>query len=266
MDERQLNEYLEFAKQLADSAGETMRRYFRATETEWKSDNTPLTQADTEINSMVVQRVGEAYPDHSVLGEEESANLGQQYTWVCDPIDGTIPYSHAIPVSCFSLALCDDGKPVLGVVYDPFCDRLYYAASGQGAHCNDEPIQVNDNGFEQALFNLEDVISERNIVKLQPTLRNQFNERKAKVVTYHCTTLPTTMIASGEFTGAIFNFSKPEDGAAAKVIIEEAGGKVTNMYGEEQRYDGPVNGYVASNGKIHDELMQLIKENSSEIQ
>lgn len=265
MDERQLNVYLEFAKQLADSAGEIMRKYFQTTETEWKSDNTPLTQADTEINSMVVQRVAEAYPDHSVLGEEESANLGQKYTWVCDPIDGTIPYSHGIPVSSFSLALCEDGRPVLGVVYDPFVDRLFYASSGQGAFCNDEPIRVNDNGFENSLMNLEDVASKRNVVRLDPGLRKALYDRKTKVVTYNSTTLPTTMVASGQFTAAIFNFSKPEDGAAAKVIVEEAGGKFTSMYGEDQRYDGPVKGYVASNGKIHDELMQIIKEHDSEV-
>lgn len=265
MDDRQLNEYLEFAKQLADSAGEIMRNYFLATDTEWKSDNTPLTQADTEINSMVIQRVAEAYPDHSVLGEEESANLGQRYTWVCDPIDGTIPYSHGIPVSSFSLALCEDGRPVLGVVYDPFVDRLFYAAVGQGAYCNDEAIQVNNNDFENSLVSLEDAASEYSVSRLDAGLRQAFYDRNTKVVTYHSTTLPTTMVASGQFTAAIFNFSKPEDGAAAKVIVEEAGGTFTSIYGEDQRYDGPVAGYVASNGTIHNELIQMIKEHSSEV-
>lgn len=265
MDSRQLTEYLEFAKQLADSAGEIMRQYFLATDTEWKSDNTPLTQADTEINSMVVQRVAEAYPEHSVLGEEESANLGQQYTWVCDPIDGTIPYSHGIPVSSFSLALCDDGKPVLGVVYDPFVDRLFYAAIGQGAYCNDEAIQVNSNSFESSLISLEDAASEYSVTRLDSGLRQALYDRNTKIVTYNSTTLPTAMVASGQFTAAIFTFTKPEDGAAAKVIVEEAGGTFTSIYGEEQRYDGPVKGYVASNGKIHDELMQMIKEYTNEV-
>lgn len=265
MSERQLSEYLEFAKQLADRAGEIMRLYFLAGGTEWKSDNTPVTLADTEINSMVVQRVAEAYPDHSVLGEEESANLGQRYTWVCDPVDGTIPYSHGLPVSSFSLALCDDGRPVVGVVYDPFCDRLFYAAVGQGAYCNDDPIAVNQNDFYGSVISLEDVTTKNSCARLDPTLRQAFYDRDTKVLTLNSTTLPTVMVASGQFTAAIFNFIKPEDGAAAKVIIEEAGGKFTSIYGDDQRYDGSVKGFVASNGKIHDELMQIVREKSYEI-
>lgn len=137
-------EYLEFAKKLAYEAGDIMREYFQTTDMVWKSDNTPVTQADTEINSRVIERIAAAYPEHSVIGEEESAvREGARYTWACDPVDGTMPYSHGLPISTFSLALCEDGKPVVGVVYDPFMDRLFWASVGGGAFCNDEAIHVN---------------------------------------------------------------------------------------------------------------------------
>lgn len=256
-------QYLDFAKALAYEAGEIMRQYFRVSDTIWKSDNTPLTQADTEINDLVIARVTEVYPSHSVLGEEASAMQdGSRYTWVCDPVDGTLPYSHDIPVSSFSLALCDDGRPIVGVVYDPFMDRLYWASSGDGAYCNDQPIRVNQNSLASSVIVLEDVESKRNVVALKPTLRGRLYKEKARVVTYNSVTLPTTMISSGQFTAAIFNFYKPEDGAAAKVIVEEAGGKFTDLHGNDQRYDQPTKGFIASNGIVHDQIVKLVEEES----
>jgi len=258
------DEYLEFAKTLAREAGEVMRRYFLVTETEWKEDKTPLTIADTSINSLVIQKVQEAYPDHSVLGEEESMLQEGVYTWVCDPVDGTMQYAHGLPVSCFSLALCENGTPVVGVVYDPFMDRLFYGAKALGAFCNDKKITVNSSGMENALINLEDVPSGKNIIKI-PTLRDLLRKEGMQVVTLYSAIMPAALIASGQYSAVIFNFSKPEDGAAIKVIVEEAGGTVTDLFGGEQKYDQNVKGFVASNGIIHEKLLKCIQETQHEV-
>lgn len=258
-----LREGLEFAKKLAYEAGGIMRKYFLNTDTQWKEDQTPLTIADTTINSLVIERIAEQYPDHSVLGEEESAMKDSRYTWVCDPVDGTMPYAHGLPISTFSLALCDDGAPVVGVVYDPFMDRLFWALKGDGAYCNDTKLQVNQGHMSQALIDLEGFsVGSGNLVIEGLNCFTELSTIGAKPVSLHSTVLPSCLVAQGEFTAIVFNVKKPEDPAAIKVIVEEAGGKVTDMFGNDQRYDQPTKGFIASNGIVHDELVRIIREAS----
>ena len=257
--------YLEFAKKLAYEAGTIMKKYFQVADAVLKSDNTPVTQADLEINSLVIERVSATYPEHSVLGEEESSNLGREYTWVCDPVDGTMQYSHGLQVSTFSLALCCDGEPMVGVVYDPFSDRLFYAAKGQAAFCNNKIITVNQNGFENALIDLEVFPSPKNIVAIDAGLNDNLIKKGARTVVLWSTIMPSSLVASGGYSAVVFNFYKPEDGAAIKVIVEAAGGRVTDLFGNEQRYDRNIKGFIASNGVIHDELIDMIKEFSNEV-
>ena len=251
------DERLEFAKKLALEAGGIMRKYFLITDTGWKSDDTPLTQADTEINSLVIRRVAASFPGHSVLGEEESVNNDSKYTWVCDPVDGTMPYSHGLPISTFSLALCEDGVPMLGVVHDPFMKRLFWAAKGTGSYCNDQKIHVNARALSNnALIDLEGY--EKSIVPLRESLDIRLFKAGAKTTHLWSAVISATLVSSGQFSGSIFFLDKPEDGAAVKIIVEEAGGKVTSLLGEDQRYDQPTKGFIASNGIIHDELVELV--------
>ena len=113
-------EYLEFAKEIAAKAGEIMLKYFKCENgANYKFDQTIVTKADTEINTYLVEKVKERFPGHSVDGEEEQFGESN-YVWVCDPVDGTAMYARHIPVAVFSLALVIDGKPEIGVVYDPF--------------------------------------------------------------------------------------------------------------------------------------------------
>src|SRR3989339_1076408 len=118
-----MENYLEFAKNLAKEAEEIALRYFSfKVENTWKEDNTPLTKADTEINDLVIKRVNEAFPEHSIYGEEQSElKENSKYIWVCDPIDGTMPFSNGSPIFTFSIALVDQssGLPILGVINDP---------------------------------------------------------------------------------------------------------------------------------------------------
>ena len=155
-----MDEYLRFAKQLAADAGEIPLRYFSfEIESTWKENNTPLTKADTENNEMVIRRINEAYPDHSIYGEERShAKEGSRYIWVCDPIDGTMPFSLGLPIFTFSLALVDQatGQPIMGVVNDPIMKNMYWAYNGGGAYRNGKKIFVsNNNTFVNNYINFE---------------------------------------------------------------------------------------------------------------
>lgn len=254
-------QYLEFAKSLAYEAGEVMRRYFLNSEREWKADQTPLTIADTTINRIVIERIAEKFPDHSVLGEEESAMKGSRYTWVCDPVDGTMPYSHGLPIATFSLALCDNGKPIVGVVYDPFMDRLFWAETRGGAYCNDKKLQVNRSELKNTLVCVSAFPSKgKEVVHADFRVQEKIQERGGATTELWSSVLPACLVAAGDFSASLLNVPYPQDGAAIKVIVEEAGGKVTDLFGGEQRYDQPTKGFIASNGLVHDELVQIVKE------
>lgn len=254
------NEYLNFAKEIAYEAGKIMLKYFKEDNgSSYKFDQTIVTKADTEINSYLIKRVKEKYPTHSVDGEEEQ--LGKSnYIWVCDPVDGTAMYARHIPVAVFSLALVIDGISELGVVYDPFTDNLYYAIKGQGAYKNNEKISVNNitlndmksvSNFDMwpnADYNLYDCIKELG--------------KKTYFVSVGSVIRGCMCVANGEFNLAIFPGTKHKncDIAAVKIIVEEAGGKVTNLFGEEQRYDQDINGAVISNGIVHQEVIDAINK------
>ena len=255
---------LEIAKKLAREAGDIMRKYFNSStvNASVKSDKTIVTKADTEINTHVIEVLEKVTPSYSVWGEEQSSiKENAEYTWVCDPVDGTMPFAKGIPVSSYSLALVDsEGKSVLGVVYDPYNDRLFEAVIGNGAFLNGERITVSDldtlDGAyidEELWFNHEEEIS-------FTTPKDRLNKSGAKVTTQCSAVIMGCFVAKGEYEAMLFGQGKPEDIAAISIIVTEAGGKVTDLFGNEQRYDTNIRGAVASNGKVHDQIVAIMKE------
>lgn len=262
------NKYLDFAKEIAKEAGNIMKKYFSRNDiSSYKGDKTIVTLADKEINSYLIKRVKEEFPTHSVDGEEEQFGESE-YVWVCDPVDGTAMYSRSIPVAVFSLALVINGESKVGVIYDPFTDNMYSAIKGNGAYQNDKKIMVND-------YELEDMKSVSHFDMWPEADYNIFPAiqdlgLKTYFIGLGSIIRACTCVASGEFICAIFPGTKHKncDIAAAKVIVEEAGGKVTNLFGKEQRYDRSIKGAVISNKLVHDEVINVIskyiKENDYE--
>lgn len=258
-------EYLEFAKDVAKKAGEIMLKYFNVNnDATYKDDKTIVTLADKEINSYLINRVKEKFPDHSVDGEEEQFGKSN-YVWVCDPVDGTAMYARHIPVAVFSLALVVDGESKVGVVYDVFTDTLYSAIKGEGAYKNGEKISVND-------YELDDMRSVSNFdmwPEAEYNLYDSFKQlgKKTYFVGLGSVIRAGMCVASGEFNLAIFPGTKRKncDIAAVKVIVEEAGGKVTNLFGEDQRYDKDINGAIISNGIVHEEVIKTIKQKLNKV-
>ena len=263
--DNKLNEYLEFAKNIAKNAGKIMLKYFNQSNgASYKGDKTIVTLADTEINSYLIEKVKEKYPTHSVDGEEEQFG-SSDYVWVCDPVDGTAMYARHIPVAVFSLALVIKGEPIVGVVFDPFTNSLYTAIKGSGAYKNDEKICVND-------FEIDDIRTVCNFdywIKADYDVTKVLNKlrKRAYFVGLGSVIRAGLCIATGDFSLAIFpgTLHKNCDIAAVKVIVEEAGGKVTDLFGNEQRYDKSIKGAVISNGKIHREVIELIKRDLLDI-
>lgn len=249
-----------FAINLAKQAGKIMLKHFSDEITkEWKADETPVTIADKEINELVIQAVTKEYPNYGILAEEGGSNYtDQEYVWVCDPIDGTLPYSHAIPASAFSLALVKGGQPILGILYDPFMDRTYFAEKGKGADLNGRKIKVMENNDLKS--KVIGTVTWPNPPYNFLGLYNELLILGARPVNMVVTTYFGMLVASGQLIANIFHGSNPWDIAAQKIIIEEAGGKVTDLDGNDQRYDQTINGMLATNGKVHEILLDLIKK------
>ena len=252
------DDLLPFAVALARDAGAIMRDNFAlGMRREWKSDNTPVTDTDLKINDLVVSRIQERFPDHGVLSEERgTVREGAEYVWVCDPVDGTLAFSHGLPTSAFSLALTRQGRSILGVAYDPQMDRLVAAAEGRGATLNGQPVRVSTNdSLAQAVIDIEGASrGQRDLHALAPALRG----RGAKVPTIYSMVYSGLLVAAGEFAAVVFGNDTAWDVAALKVIVEEAGGRVTDLYGSDQRYDRPLRGALVSNGHVHDQILALL--------
>ena len=197
-----MEEYLEFAKDIAYQAGKIMLKYFNQNNgASYKGDKTIVTLADTEINSYLIKKVKEQYPAHAVDGEEEQSGKSN-FVWVCDPVDGTAMYARHIPVAVFSLALVINGVPNIGVVYDPFTDSLYTAIKGKGAYKNSEKISVND-------YTLDDIKTvchcdmwskaKYNVCKVFEKLRNITRLNDIGSITK-----ASCLVATGDYSLAIF--------------------------------------------------------------
>ncbi len=211
--------YKKVALELAEKAGKTMLAYFTlGMKKNWKEDNTPVTAADIEINKLVIKTIRKNFPDHDVLGEELSdMKRGSEMVWVCDPIDGTIPFSHGIPTSTFSLALVWRGKPIMGVVYDPFLKRMFFAEKGGGAFLCSKRIYVNSKKeLRSSLVGME-VWREAqfNLSPLQIAMKNE----GAKIIIPCSTAYMGMLVACGEASASIFPGSTAHDGAVKRTLF-----------------------------------------------
>lgn len=253
----QQQEYLEFAKKLAYEAGEVMRRSFTG-EIEWqtKADGTPITKADIDINHTVIEAIKQAFPNDEIIGEEESTTeYGMGRMWFCDPIDGTGAFIWGIPTAMFSLALVVDGRPELGVAYEPMTDRLYWAVRGAGAYCNGRRLQVNTQSLHEGIVA---VTSSHWRISRKVSYIERMLDQRISLAGFSGAVAKSLRIAEGRFVGYIEEVVNAYDMAAAHVIIEEAGGKITGLDGSPLDYSRPFKGAIVSNALVHDELVAFV--------
>jgi myo-inositol-1(or 4)-monophosphatase len=222
-----------------------------------------VTEADRNAESRIVEILLEAFPDHAILGEEGGAHEGTApYKWIIDPLDGTTNYTHAFPMFSVSIALEHDGVLEVGVIYDPVRDEMFYAERGKGAFLNGEPIHVSDpdrietsmlvTGFPYNIRENPDYCYERFIAFL---MEAQAIRRLGSAA------LDCAYIAAGRLDGFWEVSLQPWDKAAGQLLIEEAGGRVSDFEGKEHNiYALPL---LASNGHIHDEMVRVLAEAKS---
>jgi myo-inositol-1(or 4)-monophosphatase len=253
---------LEAAHAAAKQAGEVLRAGFGAEHTiTYKGEVDLVTEADREAERVIREELLGTFPTYGILAEEGGELAGEEGArWIVDPLDGTTNYAHRLPIFCVSIALERSGKVVLGVVHDPMGEETFVAEQDRGATLNGEPIRVSDT---------EEMIQAL-IVTGFPYDRAEMPEALELFGRLAATTqgmrrlgsaaLDLCYVASGRLDGYYERGIWPWDLAAGSVILEEAGGKLTNYRGDVLDLDGRE--IVASNGRLHSAMTRLTGEDN----
>lgn len=238
MNKIQQEEYIQFAKNLAHQAGDIMLTYFRAKSlvTEWKEDNTPVTIADKQINALVIDSVKSTYPEHGVLGEEESFEPKRNMLWVVDPIDGTAMFNLGMPNSCFCLALVINGDVQISVVYDPYSKRLFHAGKGLGAYKNDERILTPDITDLKNKYCFIPTGSRDKPMLFEKVIIDA-KSQGAKIFFIPSYTYLATLVLEGSAATVMMAYGSPWDCAAISLIASEAGCVVSSFSDAPRKFN-----------------------------
>lgn len=223
-----------------------------------------VTETDRRSEDLIVQQILSHFPDHAILTEESPARGKSPYRWIIDPLDGTTNFAHTYPIACVSVAFEDHGKITLGGVYDPFRNELFYAERGRGATLNEQPIVVSQNpDLAHSLLSTGFPYDRRQNADEYLSLFKAFMMRVQGVRRTGAAALDLAYVASGRFDGFWENKLRLWDVAAASLVVEEAGGKLSDFGGMPLNLSNPNTDWVpqmaASNGFIHDEMIQLLK-------
>ncbi|MGM1047028.1 MAG: inositol monophosphatase family protein [Bacillota bacterium] len=230
-----------------------------------------VTEVDKGAEQMIRKLILTHFPDHAILGEEGvepgaeasmkalEAAKEEPYLWIVDPIDGTTNYVHGFPFYSVSIALAHKGEVIVGVVYDPSRDELFIAEKGKGAYVHGNPTLVSkESSLSQSLlatgfpmdtsFNLP-----QNMSGLQALLPKVRNVRGGGSAALHM-----AYVAAGRLSGYWELGLNAWDVAAGALLIQESGGKVTDTEGRP--YDLAVRNVVATNGAIHESMLDTLSE------
>ncbi len=173
-----------------------------------------------------------------------------------DPLDGTTAYTLGIPTATFSLGLIVRNEPVLGVIYDPFLDRLYSAVRGHGSFCNGKQIHVNDDDLSTGIVAVASSVVENST----NTAVRDLIAANVRLASLSGAGYKGMLVASGKFAAYIQDWTFPHDVAALHAIISEAGGKVSGKDGGPLDYRKGFRGVLASNGKVHGQILKVVNK------
>lgn len=257
------------ASAIAREAGARLREFYvQGVETEYKGDVDIVTVADRTVEKLVRARLGEAFPEHGVYGEEGTRErLEAEFRWYVDPLDGTTNFAHGFPQFCISLGLeqrtaglkpDEDGFLVAGVIYDPLRDELFTAERGRGAQLNGKAIHVSRTRELAEALLATGFPSRKRHASPNIHFYQEFTLRSHGVRRAGSAALDLAYVACGRLD-AFWEFNlNPWDTAAGILLVEEAGGNVTDYEGRHFRLASDE--ILASNGVIQDELVGLFQD------
>ena len=219
-----------------------------------------VTEMDGRAEAIVVDALTRAFPDDGILGEEGSARRGRSgRRWIIDPLDGTTNYAHGLPIFSVGIGLETDGGIALGVVYDPTRDELFVAERGGGAWLNDTRLGVSPTKtLDESLLVTGFPYNIREIADTNLPEYAAFATRARAVRRLGSALLDFAYIAAGRLDGFWELRLSPWDVAGGAILVEEAGGRVTDLRGAPVDIDRPA--IVATNGHIHDQVLAVLAE------
>ena len=256
---REPDRFLEVALSAAREASDYIREQSQLTrQIDFKGTTDLVTQADRGSEEIILRKIEAAYPEHNILAEEsEGKRLESQFTWIIDPLDGTTNFVHGYPFYAVSIALFKDELPLVAVVADVFHEQIYSAVLGEGAYRNEEKIFVTETStLEKALLAtgfpyIHNEIWQRNI-----ELFREFTDCCQGVRRAGAAALDLCHVACGWLDGFWEHGLQPWDSAAGILIVDEAGGKITQNDGSQ--FSIFHDNIVASNGVLHEEILEVI--------
>lgn len=255
--------YLDVAILAAREAGRIHLKYFQTDiRIETKSSSFDLlTIADVEAERAILSTIKKHYPGHNFLAEENKyPKTDSEFKWIIDPLDGTNNFASGLPIFCTSIALAKKDELILGVIYDATRDELFLAEKDKGAFLNGKPIRVTSQESLQNSILITGFYYDRgkHMERTLDNIRKFFIKRIRGLRRLGAAALDLCYIASGRASGFWEFTLSPWDFAAGKLLVEEAGGKVTNKKGEEVNPNNP-SYIVASNAKIHEVMLSVLR-------
>lgn len=257
----ELKTYCEAAGRAALTAGGIIRQLYEKPHTiEMKGEIDLVTEADIAAETAIVASLNDDAPGIKILAEEsynDQKNADMGTVWVIDPLDGTTNFAHGIPVFAVSIALLENGQPKVGMIYCPMQDELFCTGLGAGAWMNDKQIEVTDTDFLlQSLvatgfpYDIHKYLADvtRRMQTILPKVRDIRRMGAAAV--------DLAYVACGRLDGFWEVALKPWDTAAGCLLVEEAGGRVSDFMG--QPFSPFKKEILASNGRLHSLLLELV--------
>lgn len=249
-----------FIKNLARGAGRILRDGFR-TEFEFKQKSASydlVTEFDLAAERFIIDKIQKKYPRHGIIGEESGHVKKRKNFWLIDPLDGTHSFCRGLPHFCTSIAYVHNNKLKVGAVYAPVMDELYLGQAGKGASLNGKKISVSKTAelkysiISPILGTARTTLAERALIYNKIVVKNWLWMEKIGSAA-----LTLAYTAAGRYDIVLCRHLSPWDYAAGALILEEAGGKVTDLKGAKYRWDGE--DILGANPKLHAELLDQIK-------
>ena len=226
--------------------------------------NNLVTEADHAAEKAIIDVIQKNFPDHFILSEEAGEiKTSSEYKWIIDPIDGTVNFANGIPLCCVSVALEHNGSMISGAVYNPLMNEFFFAERGSGAFLNDKPIHVSTKS---------EVVKSCLVTGFPYTYLDEPNgplqvfekliRQGIPVRRLGSAAIDLCWVAAGRFDGFYEHKLAAWDSAAGFLIVEEAGGTVTDFKGDHYSPYQPH--LLATNGKIHNELLDIVNGRTRE--
>ena len=221
--------------------------------------NNLVTEIDHKSEAAIISIIKNDFPEHFILSEEVGEiKQDSEFKCIIDPIDGTVNYANGIPICCVSIGIEKAGKMIMGAVYNPFINELFFAELGHGASMNEKKISVTDTTeLEKSCLVTGFPYTYLDEPNGPLQVFEKFIRKGVPVRRLGSAAIDLCWVAAGRFDGFYEHKLSAWDSAAGFIIVEEAGGKVTDMKGDYYNPYQP--GIVATNGKIHDDLLRIVQ-------